>query len=131
MSAEHAYDSVAWGRQLDKRDPDWLGDVDSHARAWPRRLAQARMYYKELDLQDFDVRQTGPDRFSLVDKATGLEYRPVGYDPLQNPNPTRDNIHGFLIDGADMLIFLKPRGAPDAPVEEVFMGTVTLREVSA
>jgi hypothetical protein len=73
-----SYGSVAWGRQLGgDREPNWLGDVDSHVRAYPERLAEARRYFAEIPFDSLTVVKTGPDKVLLAD-AEGTEYRSVG-----------------------------------------------------
>jgi hypothetical protein len=112
---ELTYDAV------DDRPANWLGDLQSDRRAWPERHAQARLYFTEARFEDFDVVQTRPDKFVLTDKATGVEYRPVGFDPLQRPDPKRQRIAAFVVDDGGWLHFLRRRGEDAEPNEEVVL----------
>ncbi len=131
MSKESSsYDSVAWGRKLGaEREPNWLGDLDSHARAWPDRVAQARRHYTEIPFDDLTVVQTGPDKWLLVD-ADGVEFRPVGFDPLQKPDPEHQRIAAFTVDDGQRLHFLRIRGEDARPTELVEHGPTTWRRVA-
>jgi hypothetical protein len=122
MSREStSYDSVAWGRQLgDDHPPNWLGDLDSHTRAYPERLAQARRYFAEIPFDSLSIVKTGPDRFSFFD-AEGTELRSVGFDPLQAANPASSRIVGFTVDDGDRLHYLQRRGDSAVPAEEVVL----------
>jgi hypothetical protein len=88
----------AYGRRLDDdHGPNWLGDLDSHARAYPERVAQARRYFPEIPFDELTVVQTGPDRFSFID-AEGTELRSVEFDPLQSSSPASSGVVGFTVD---------------------------------
>ena len=129
MSKE-PYDNVAWGGKLSaEREPNWLGDLDSHARAWPDRVAQARRHFPEIPFDSLTVTRTGPDSYLLTDDA-GTQFRSVGFDPLQRPDPTHQQIAGFTIDDGDRLHFLRRRGEQGVPTEVVEHGAVTWRKVS-
>jgi hypothetical protein len=102
----------------ERSGPNWLGDLDSHARAYPERLAHARRYFTEMPFDSLTVVKTGPDRFSFID-AEGTEYRTVGHDPLQAAKS--QGIVGFTIDDADRLHFLRRRSEGVEPAEEVVL----------
>jgi hypothetical protein len=115
------YDSVAWGRQLGgEREANWLGDLDSHTRAYPERVAQARQYFTENPFDSLTVVKTGPDKFLLAD-AEGTEYRSVGFDPLQGSDPSSQNIHAFTVDDGDRLHYLQVRGESAVPDKEAVL----------
>ena len=128
--SQEPYDGVVGGKLGDQRPDDWLGDVDSHARAGPRRVAQARQHYTEIDFDSLTVARTGPDKFVLTD-GDGTEYRAVGFDPLQAPDPEHQQVHSFTVDDAGFLIFLRKRGEHGKPTSVVHHGVVTSRKVSA
>lgn len=111
------------------REPGWLGDIDVHARAWPKRVAEARRHYTEIPFDSLTVVETGIDRFSLFD-ADGAELRVVGYDPLQRPDPEHQRIAGFTVDDGGWLLFLRKRGEDAVPSEVVVHGEVTWRRVA-
>jgi hypothetical protein len=126
------YDSVAWGRQLGgEREANWLGDLDSHTRAYPERVAQARQYFTENPFDSLTVVKTGPDRFSLVD-AEGTELLSAGFDPLQSSTPASSGIVGFTVDHGNRLLYLQRRGESTIPASsEVLVWSVTERTVTA
>jgi hypothetical protein len=130
MSEESAYDAVAWGRKVSAdRDPNWLGDTNSHRRAHPERVEEARLHFREIPFDSLTVVRTGADKYSLIDPE-GVEYRSVGFDPLQRPDPAHQNIAGFAVDDGGQLLFLRRRGESDVPTQVVIHGVVTGRKVS-
>jgi hypothetical protein len=128
--SESAYDGVAWGGKVnDDRDPSWLGDVNVHRLAHPKRVAEARRHWPEIPFASLTVVRTGADRYSLFD-PNGTEYRAIGSDPLQRPDPLHQNIAGFTIDDGNQLLFLRRRGESDIPTEVVIHGDVTARRIA-
>jgi hypothetical protein len=128
--SESAYDAVAWGRKLvADRDPNWLGDTNSHRRAHPERVEEARLHFREIPFDSLTVVRTGADKYSLID-PDGVEYRAVGLDPLQRPDPSHQNIAGFVVDDGDQLLFLRRRGEHGTPTEVVVHGRVYGKQVT-
>jgi hypothetical protein len=120
----------AFGRQLDERPANWLGDVDSHRIAYPARVEQARRSFTEAPFSDFEVEQTGPDRYRPIDKATGTRYRVVGFDPLQAATPQRQGVRLFTIDAGGSLLFLRREGEAAVPTEVGVVGYVREQRVA-
>jgi hypothetical protein len=112
----HAY--PAWGAEVsDGHPPDWIGDIDSHRIAYPARLERAKEFFPQARFSDFDVSQVGPDRYRLTDRATGVAYRVVGYDPLLSERPRSCAVACFTVDAGGSLLFLRREDTPEQPVE--------------
>ena len=66
MSEAHAY--PARGAVVPADHPeDWVGDVDSHRIAYPDRVERAKEFFPQAPFEDFQIEQTGLDRFRLID----------------------------------------------------------------
>ena len=117
MSNEaHAY--PAWGAEVsDGHPPGWIGDVDSHRIASPARVERAKEFFPQAPFEDFEVQETGLDRFRLIDKATGVAYRVVGYDPLFSERPRGCAVSVFTVDAGGSLLFLRREDQPEQPTE--------------
>ena len=117
MSAP-AHDYASWGGVVsDSRPEGWVGDVDSHRIAYDDRVQAARQHWPEAPFSDFEVQETGPDRYRLIDKATGTRYRPVGYDPLLAERPRNCAVLVFTVDAGGSLLFLRREDTPEQPTE--------------
>jgi hypothetical protein len=72
------------------------------------RLESARHRFPEISFKDFDISQTGIDRWSFTDRDTGVEYRRVEHDPLLGDG--RTDIAAFTVDAGGRVHFLRRRG---------------------
>jgi hypothetical protein len=107
----------------DKVETRDIGDFGLWAKG--ERLEVARRYFTEANRGDFA--REGKD---WVDKATGLIYRRVGFDPLQAPDPRTSGVAPFMVED-DTLVFLRPRGAGNDKVETLNLGTMSGRNLGA
>ena len=78
--------------------------IDAHTDA---RLELARQRFPEISFEDFDVAQTGLDKWSFIDRETGVEYRRVDYDPIFTNDTV--NIAAFTVDAGGRVHFLRRR----------------------
>lgn len=114
--------SVPTGSKLDEqtRPANWVGDLDSAARATEERLEVARRHFgAEARLADFDL--VGR---RWVNRASGAEYREAA-DPLLLADPSASSVTTFFVDGVGNIRWLRPRGSDAARVVE----TVTIGAV--
>jgi hypothetical protein len=131
MSSEpHAY--PAWGAEVPADHPEgWVGDVDSHRIAYPARVKRAQEFFPQAPFADFEVQQTGLDRYRLIDKATGTAYRVVGYDPLLSEQPRNCAVSVFTVDAGGSLLYLRREDTPEQPVEAPVTDWTTARKEAA
>jgi hypothetical protein len=70
------YGDGSYGREVKSPFPEGvLAYLQPHEYATPEGLARARELFPEADRSDFDVTETGPDKFLFTDRATGKQYR--------------------------------------------------------
>jgi hypothetical protein len=115
---ENFYGGDVIGKQVTDHHPE------RHQAQVAARVAAARsLGWPQVDLSDFEV--IGNNwRPIFVDKATGVQYRPIAHDPLRQENVAAENVASFLLDAAGQLIFLRVRGTSDAPVRQSVGGRI-------
>jgi hypothetical protein len=75
-----------------------------------RLLELARQRLPEIAFAELDVIQTGIDKWSFVDRRSGVEYRRVDYNPGVSDLPS--SIVAFTIGAGGRIHFLRKRGIP-------------------
>lgn len=114
--------SMPRGREIARRyPPGVVGYADVHKQASEHRVAQARRFFPEASVDDFEV-IAGTNGRRWRDRATGREYRRDGSDPLQLRDPKKSAISCFVILGWQ-IVYLRPRGQ-QAVEESVWIGDV-------
>lgn len=116
------YAHGSYGRRVDSEFPDGvLAFLDTNEYATPEKLERARQIAPRATFSDYEVHQTGPDRWLFTELATGEEYWRVHHDPTIQANPKANgDITAFVVDDAGRLHFLRPKG-PQTPTETVVL----------
>ena len=125
------YGGLAYGREVKSAFPEnVLAVIGANEYATPELLERARDLFPQADMSDYDVTQTGPDKFLFTDRATGEQYRRVEYDPLIQPDPRSTDVVAFVVDHGGRLHYLRRRG-PQRPSESrVLVMSVVERRLS-
>jgi hypothetical protein len=107
--------------------------ADRRRQALQARVREARQYFVEAPLDDFDILERTPGRVIFVDKATQTEFRRGEFDPMAQVGQIGQshlNLSCFVVDDAGAIHFLRKRGQGATPVSLVHHGPVTGRKIA-
>ena len=125
------YGDGSYGREVKDPFPEGvLAFIQPHEYANTERLERARAIFPEADLNDFELVETGIDKWLFIDRATGEKYRRVEYDPLLQMNPRATDITTFCVDAGGRFHYLRPIGPPVPEESAVLVTSVVGRELT-
>jgi hypothetical protein len=120
------FGSLPVGRRLEQPDrpANYAGTMRVLPQADKDSITFARRHWPEAKEQDFERQGK-----AWVDKATGVEYKRVRFNPLVTTDPKTTGVSTFIVTD-DSLIFLRKADEPAPVAERLVLGEVGAREVT-